>query len=112
MSSWHEKVVNLQCVHTVLVRLYPSDKSLVDCSNLGINFKHYIQLEVKIKSRIFGTLVLQEQHLMVSMALHFSTHCTQKATSHQVTTMLSTFKNVSFPGHNNLLTTGTDDPTL
>ena len=37
--------------------------------------------------------------------------CT-KATIHQVTTMLATSKNVLFPGHNPLLTTGTDDPTL
>ena len=36
----------------------------------------------------------------------------QKATIHQVTTMLSTSKNVLFPGHNHLLTTGTDDSTL
>ena len=36
----------------------------------------------------------------------------KKATVHQVTTMLSTSKNVLFPGHNHLLTTGADDPTL
>ena len=30
---------------------------------------------------------------------------------HQLTTMLSTSKNVLFPGHNHLLTTGTADPT-
>ena len=35
-----------------------------------------------------------------------------KATIHQVTTMLATSKNVLFPSHNHLLTTGTDDPTL
>ena len=29
---------------------------------------------------------------------------------HQLTTMLSTSKNVLFPGHNHLLNTGTDDP--
>ena len=29
-----------------------------------------------------------------------------------VTTMLATSKNVLFPGHNHLLTTGTDDPSL
>ena len=28
-----------------------------------------------------------------------------KATVHQLTTMLSTYKNVLFPGHNNMLTT-------
>ena len=37
----------------------------------------------------------------------------KKATIHQVTTtMLATSKNVLFPGHNYLLATGTDDPTL
>ena len=33
----------------------------------------------------------------------------KKATIHQVTTMLATTKNVLFPGHDHLLTTGTDD---
>ena len=32
----------------------------------------------------------------------------KKATIHQVTTMLAISKNVLFPGHNQLLTTGTD----
>ena len=36
----------------------------------------------------------------------------KKATIHQVTTMLATSKNILFPGHNLLLTTGTDDLTL
>ena len=31
---------------------------------------------------------------------------------HQVTTMLSTSKNVLFPGYNQVLTTGADDPSL
>ena len=35
----------------------------------------------------------------------------KKATIHQVTTMLATSKKVLFPGHNYLLTTGTDDTT-
>ena len=35
----------------------------------------------------------------------------KKATIHKVTIMLSTSKNVLFPGHN-LLTTGADDQTL
>ena len=33
-------------------------------------------------------------------------------TIHLLTTMLSTSKSVLFPGHNHLLTTSTDDPTL
>ena len=36
----------------------------------------------------------------------------QKATIHQVTAMLATSKNVIFPGHNHLLTTCIDDPSL
>ena len=36
----------------------------------------------------------------------------KKATIHQVTTMLDNSKNVLFPGHNHLLTTCTDEPTL
>ena len=36
----------------------------------------------------------------------------QKAAIHQVTTMLATCKNALFPDHNQLVTTGTDDPTL
>ena len=34
----------------------------------------------------------------------------KKATIHQVTTMLVTSKNIPFPGHNHLLTTGADKP--
>ena len=33
----------------------------------------------------------------------------KKATVQQITTMLSTSENVLFPGHNHMLTTGTDD---
>ena len=36
----------------------------------------------------------------------------KKAIIHHVTTMLATSKNVLYPGHNHLLTIGTDDPTL
>ena len=39
-------------------------------------------------------------------------HWAKKAAIHQVTTMLATSENVLFPGHNHLLTTGVDDPTL
>ena len=36
----------------------------------------------------------------------------KKATIHQETTILATSKNVLFPGHSHLLTTGTDNPLL
>ena len=39
-------------------------------------------------------------------------HTAQKATVQEVTTMLATSENVLFTGHNHLLTTGADDPTL
>ena len=36
----------------------------------------------------------------------------KKDTIHQVTTMLTTSEKVLYLGHNHLLTTGTDDPSL
>ena len=36
----------------------------------------------------------------------------KKATIHQLTTMLSTSKNVLVPGHNHLLTTSADEPSF
>ena len=36
----------------------------------------------------------------------------KKASIHQVTTILTISKNVLFPDHNHLLTTGADDPSL
>ena len=36
----------------------------------------------------------------------------EKNTIDQVATMLTTSKNALFPGHSQLLTTGTDDPSL
>ena len=52
--------------------------------------------------------------LEVLYSSHVSTESSlrKKNTIHQVTTMLATSKNVKFPGHNHLLTTGTDDPSL
>ena len=39
-------------------------------------------------------------------------HRAKKVTIHRVTTILASSRNVLFPGHNHLLTTGADDPTL
>ena len=44
--------------------------------------------------------------------IYSNSHYAKKATIHQVTTILATSENVLFPGHNHLLTTGTDDPSL
>ena len=69
---------------------------------------------------ITGTIYAQI-HLYCNYVLNFdeptvcllnhSMSLSQKATIHQVTTMLATYKNVLFPCHN-LVATGTDDPTL
>ena len=50
--------------------------------------------------------------MLHSEAPNSMSHWAKKPSIHQVTTMLSTSKNVLFPGHNHLLTTGTDDPSL
>ena len=44
--------------------------------------------------------------------LRYMTVIAHKITMYQVNTMLATSENVLFPGHNHLLTTGTDDSTL
>ena len=50
---------------------------------------------------------------LVLIPLLIESHCAKKATIYQVTTMLATSENILFPGHNHLLTTGTDEtPTL
>ena len=50
------------------------------------------------------------KHSANTVKLHLSLR--KKATIHQLTIMLSTSKNVLFPGHNHLLTTSDDDLTL
>ena len=43
---------------------------------------------------------------------HMQCSLCKKKNIHQVTAMLATSKNLLFPDHNHLLTTGTDDPSL
>ena len=58
--------------------------------------------------RVIKVLELSDAAVMFVIILYTG----QKATIHQVTTMLATSKNVLFPGHNHLQTTGADDPSL
>ena len=51
-------------------------------------------------------------HKLHSTSYQMNLSLRKKATIHQLTTMLATYKNVLYPGHNHLLTTSTDDPTL
>ena len=53
-----------------------------------------------------GKIILNDTFVLLIKSLH------QQATIYQVTTMLATSKNVLFPGHNHLLATGADDPSL
>ena len=56
------------------------------------------------------TLVMHHLHIAYCSKIIMVHTAQKKNTIHQVTTMLSTSKNVPFPGHNHLLTTGADDP--
>ena len=51
-------------------------------------------------------------HIICIMCFAGASKQRKKATIHQVTNMLSTSKNVLFPGHNHLLTISADDLTL
>ena len=53
----------------------------------------------------------KEKVVQTLHARQYMSQC-KKGTIHQITTMLATSKNVLFPGHNYLLTTGADDPTI
>ena len=53
----------------------------------------------------------KEHESTINSTVHYNAQ-RKEATIHQVTTMQATSKNVLFPGHNYLLTTSTDDPTL
>ena len=69
-------------------------------------------LAVSIDEKCFQKSSLQySDHSTPSSTFTQATLC-NKTTIHQVTTMLATSQNVLFPGHNHLLTTGTDDLTL
>ena len=76
------------------------DSILSQCmSHLGLN----------LNFKIWTICTLGNQYALVSCGEF--TQC-KKTTIHQLTTMLSTFENNLIPGHNHLLTTSADDPTL
>ena len=76
----------------------------------GLNSCHYA-LNVGIKAPINPISVTQLGSSDSVMDVTIIFHNTLR-TILEVTTMFSTSKNVLFPGHNHLLTTSTDDPTL
>ena len=65
--------------------------------------------------RYVNLLLLALKHF-ITVVRHYCVHVKysqrKEATIPQVTTMLSTYRIVLFPGHNPLLTTGADDLTL
>ena len=63
-------------------------------------------------SKMYKKFVKMLPMKMIHRVVYENFSLCKKATIHQVNTMLATSKNVLFPGHNKLLTTGTDDPTL
>ena len=66
-------------------------------------FKHIV---------LFRSICIKQIHILQWLDQLHTITLRVKATIHQVTTMLVTYRNVLFPGHNHLLTTGTDDPSL
>ena len=68
-------------------------------------YKMYILLQTQVK-KIYKTAQPVYHDTNLQVTLH------KKATIQHLTTMLATSKNVLFPGHNHLLTEGTDDPTF
>ena len=69
---------------------------------------------IKLHTNIPGSVIsmITGGSYMICVKRPRSFHWTKKATIHQLTTMLSTSKNVLFSRYNHLLTTGDDDPTL
>ena len=65
---------------------------------------HLLHLKVMFTSCPYSVEEIKDAETMI--------YYYAKNTIHQVTTMLATSKNVPFPGHNHLLTTSTDDPSL
>ena len=82
------------CVYPMLPFLCPHDKPLRD--------HHHAPIYNRQNDVFRDTKSLYWEQLSYSI---FNQHCT-KSTIHQVATMLATSKNVLFPGHNHLLTTG------
>ena len=73
----------------------------------GVNKQHKTHLSMH------SDITFKNNHVWIEILLNFMTiYTAQKANIHHVTTMLATSKKLLFPGHNHLLTTGTDDPTL
>ena len=66
--------------------------------------------EIKTQKRLISGICYHSKLIIYSLAADVS--LCKKATIHQVTTMLAITKNALSIGHNNLLTTGTDDPRL
>ena len=59
-------------------------------------------LESEVRHMFIHLQCLQYVHIYVYLvSVHvYTVHCASKATTHQVTTMLATSKNILFPGHN------------
>ena len=61
---------------------------------------------------MYTDMILCDKSVLVTSPTGLPHALRKTATIHQATTMLATSKNVLFLGHNHVLTTGTDDPSL
>ena len=69
-----------------------------------------VSVNLALSARLIITIIVLLLGISAVMYGHTTLH--KKATMYQLTTMLAISKNVLFPGHNHLLTTGADDPSL
>ena len=93
-------VVMLQChksAHYIVFKARHTKRYIVTTTMM---FTGYAVISNNSSTNCFAIVLKPRGH-----TLH------KNATTHQVTTMLATSKNILFPGPNHLLTTGTDDPS-
>ena len=63
-------------------------------------------------ARMLDHIIIWSTLLLYDVSWISISYTAHKATIHQVTIMLAPSKNVLFPSHTHLLTTGADDPSL
>ena len=85
-------------LNCLFAQVLPFIKSFVTCYHM----KYHVQQQFLISFRPRNYMYINSHQDALR----------KKATIHQVTTMHATSKKFLFPGHNHLLTTGTDDLTL
>ena len=108
-------IVLIKVSHQIAITIFICKPQI--CTDLHYTFTNYVLWS----KRLLGLSPHHTKSLNLWADKHTSTQGSsnvwnvsldKKATIHQLTTMLSTSKNVLFPGQNHLITSGADDPSL